>query len=41
MDWIENEYGTGDLGDNRLNKRAKKLLKRFGIGQWKAFRAVV
>ena len=29
MDWIENEYGTLEIGDTRLNKRAKQLLKRF------------
>ena len=29
MDWIENEYNTMDLGDNRLNARAKLLLKQF------------
>ena len=29
MDWIENEYGSMNIGDERLNKRAKQLLKRF------------
>lgn len=29
MDWIENEYGSVSIGDQRLNKRAKHLLKRF------------
>ena len=29
MDWIGNEYDTIDLGDTRLNQRAKQLLKRF------------
>jgi len=29
MDWIENEYGSMNIGDERLNKRAKQLLKCF------------
>lgn len=29
MDWIEHELGSVNIGDNRLNKRAKVLLKRF------------
>lgn len=29
MDWIETEYGTLNMGDKRLNKRGKRLLKRF------------
>ncbi len=29
MDWIENEYGSMNIGDERLNKRAKHLLKCF------------
>lgn len=27
MDWVENEYGSVNIGDQRLNKRAKQLLK--------------
>ncbi|MDP1975920.1 MAG: transposase [Alphaproteobacteria bacterium] len=30
MNWAESEYGLIDLGDKRLNGRAKKLLKQFG-----------
>ncbi len=30
MDWADSEYGLINLGDKRLNKRAKKLLKQFG-----------
>lgn len=29
MDWINHEYGSVHIGDERLNKRAKKLLKTF------------
>ena len=29
MDWIENEYGSMNVGDERLNKRAKKIVKAF------------
>lgn len=29
MDWIEREYGSVNVGDQRLNKRARHLLKRF------------
>lgn len=29
MDWITHEYGSVNIGDQRLNKRAKQLLKRF------------
>lgn len=29
MDWIEDELGSVNMGDKRLNKRAKTLLKRF------------
>jgi hypothetical protein len=29
MDWTEHEYGRVNIGDKRLNKRAKQLLKRF------------
>ena len=29
MDWVEHEYKNIDIGDNRLNKRANKVLKRF------------
>lgn len=29
MDWITQEYGSINIGDERLNKRAKQLLKRF------------
>ena len=29
MDWIEEELGCVNMGDERLNKRAKTLLKRF------------
>ncbi|SCY16734.1 Transposase DNA-binding, partial [Legionella israelensis DSM 19235] len=29
MDWIDHEYGSVNIGDQRLNKRAKELLKRF------------
>ena len=29
MGWIENEYGSMNIGDERLDKREKKLLKRF------------
>ena len=31
MDWIENEYSSMNIGDKRLNKRAKQLLKRLSI----------
>lgn len=30
MDWVESELATIDLGDQRLNKRAKKLLHTLG-----------
>lgn len=30
MDWAESEYGLINLGDKRLDKRARKLLKQFG-----------
>ena len=29
MDWITQEYDSINIGDKRLNKRAKQLLKRF------------
>ena len=29
MDWIENEYSSMNIGDKRLNKRAKQRLKFF------------
>lgn len=29
MDWVEHEFGCVDIGDKRLNKRAKTILRRF------------
>jgi len=36
MDWIEREYNCVNIGDTRLNKRAKHLLKRFSDNPMKS-----
>ncbi|SEG25016.1 Transposase DNA-binding, partial [Legionella quinlivanii DSM 21216] len=30
MEWVEDELGCVNIGDERLNKRAKTILKRLG-----------
>lgn len=30
MEWVEDELGCVNIGDERLNRRAKTLLKRLG-----------